>query len=75
MEVTIEKTVDFKLVKSLEEISQRRQALYLVVSVPVYYDEDKDLTLISIGTDGNFTIHRDAIEEAGFKVDGWLEEI
>jgi hypothetical protein len=61
----IRKDIDVRLEESQKKADQKRMAVKLVVSVPVYYDEDEEITIACLGTDGNFSISKRAIEEAG----------
>jgi len=71
--------VGLKIVRNLDvflrvnkrEQDHRRNAVELVVSVPVFYDENNDVVIARLGTDGNFAIDIDNIKKAGLELTDW----
>jgi len=71
----IKRDIDVRLEESTKKNDQKRMAIKLIISVPVYYDEDEEHTIAVLGTDGNFSISRSAIREAGLTLELDEEEM
>jgi hypothetical protein len=65
----VKRDIDVKLVVSKGRmVDKRRSTIKLVVCVPVYYDEDEEITIATFGTDGNFSVSSRAVKRAGLEL-------
>lgn len=63
--IKIRKDLTIRLEKTTRKHSQRRSAVRLIISVPVYDDESEEFVIANFGEDGNFSISEYAVEQAG----------
>ena len=69
IKLKIRRDIKIRLEESNKKSDQRRAAVRLIATVPVYNDESEEFTLAYFGADGNLSVSQYAAEQAGLDLE------